>query len=168
MLIVSDTSPLRYLIEVGAIESLPRLYGNILTTPQVLAELKQGQFPTVVQEWSSKPAPWLKVESPNTVQFLDRLDEGEATSLSLAIERQADVLLVDERKATQIARDRGLVTAGTLAVLRDAGLSGMINFHDAIRRLTSSTDFRHTKALIARITADFELAERKAPRDRGG
>jgi predicted nucleic acid-binding protein len=55
MLIVSDTSPLRYLIEVGAIEFLPRLYGEILTTPQVLGELRQGQFPVAVQEWSANP-----------------------------------------------------------------------------------------------------------------
>ena len=40
MLVVSDTSPLRYLIEVGAVEVLPRLYSSVLTTPQVMQELR--------------------------------------------------------------------------------------------------------------------------------
>jgi predicted nucleic acid-binding protein len=109
----------------------------------------------------------LSIESPATVQFLDNLDEGEATALSLAIERHADVLLVDERKATRIARDRGLVTAGTLAVLRDAALSGAINFRDAIDRLTSKTDFHHTKTLIEQVTTDFESALHQRIRDEG-
>jgi predicted nucleic acid-binding protein len=161
MLIVSDTSPLRYLIEVAAIDFLPRLYGEIYTTPQVLDELRQGRFPIAVQQWASDPAPWLKIASPASVQFLEELDEGEATALSLAIERRADVLLVDERKATRIARDRGLITAGTLAVLRDAALSGSLDFHSAIRRLTTATNFHHSKELIEKVTADFESARSK-------
>jgi predicted nucleic acid-binding protein len=145
MLIVSDTSPLRYLVEVAAIDVLPRLYGDVLTTPQVVAELRQGGFPPLVRQWSDRPPQWLKIESPITVQFLESLDEGEATALSLAIERRADVLLVDERKATRIARDQGLSTAGTLAVLKDAALSGMIDFRQSIDRLTKRTQFRHTR-----------------------
>jgi len=167
MLIVSDTSPLRYLIEIEAIDVLPRLYGEILTTPQVLTELRQGQFPAVVRHWADCLPGWLKIESPTTVQFLESLDEGEATALSLAIERHADVLLVDERKATRVARDRGLATAGTLAVLRDAALSGMLDFRQAVRRLTSETAFHHTRALIDRVIADFETERQFGGRDGG-
>jgi predicted nucleic acid-binding protein len=164
MLIVSDTSPLRYLVEVGAIDALPRLYGEVLTTPQVLNELRQGQFPAVVQQWAKNLPSWLKIESPARVKFADELDEGEATALSLAIERRADVLLVDERRATRIARDQGLATAGTLAVLRDAALGGMLNFRDVMQRLTGETNFHHTKALIEQVTADFEAAQKQHPK----
>ena len=62
MLIVSDTSPLRYLIEIEAIDVLPRLYGEILTTPQVLTELRQGQFPAVVRHWADCLPGWLKIQ----------------------------------------------------------------------------------------------------------
>jgi predicted nucleic acid-binding protein len=115
MLIVSDTSPLRYLVQVGAVDLLPRLYGEVLTTPEVHGELRQGQFPADVRQWAESPPSWLKIESPAQVRFLESLDTGEAAALSLAIERHADVLLVDERKATRVARDCGLATAGTLA-----------------------------------------------------
>jgi predicted nucleic acid-binding protein len=163
MLIASDTSPLRYL---AAIEVLPRLYGEVLTTLNVIQELCQDRFPTVVAQWANHPPPWLLIESPVTIRFLETLDIGEASALSLAIERHADVLLVDERKATSVAHSNDMRTAGTLAVLRDAALAGLIDFHAAVRRLTSETQFRHTHSLIARVAADFEQEVQQ--RQRGG
>lgn len=156
MLIVSDTGPLRYLIQVGCSDVLPQLYGQILTTPQVMDELRLPHFPVAVRTWADRPPAWLRIESPAAVRFLDSLDEGEATALSLAIERHADVLLVDERKATRVARQSGLTTAGTLAVLRDAGLSGLIDFHAAVDRLTRQTQFHHDKDLIDQVVKDFD------------
>ncbi len=45
MIVVSDTGPLRYLIEVDAIQALPQLYGEVLTSPQILRELRLEHFP---------------------------------------------------------------------------------------------------------------------------
>lgn len=156
MIIVCDTSPIHYLIEVDAIESLPRLYGQVLTTPDVIRELRQNRFPDAVKQWASSPPPWLAIQSPVETRFSEILDVGEASALSLAIEQRADVLLVDERKAVRVASDNGMKTAGTLAVLRDAGIAGVIDFHAAVRRLTSETKFRHTDALIAQVISSFE------------
>ena len=164
LLIVSDTGPLRYLIEVGCADVLPKLYGQVLTTPQVLAELRLPHFPSAVRAWADRAPAWLCIESPTATKFLDSLDEGEATALSLALERHADVLLVDERKATRLARESGVTTAGTLAILRDAGLSGLIDFHSAIAHLTSQTRFRHDKALIAQVVKGFD-SQRQAKGD---
>src|SRR4051812_32691766 len=121
MIIVSDTSPLRYLVEVDVVEALPRLYGQVLTTPQVLAELRLGHFPEKVRQWAEHPASWLSIDQPRTISFLDRLDDGEASALSLARERAADLVLIDERTATEVARSMGLRSMGTLAVLQEAG-----------------------------------------------
>jgi len=163
MIIVSDTGPLRYLIEVAAIEALPQLYGNVLTTPQVLAELRLGHFPEKVQRWAAQPPVWLEIAQPRTLAFLDRLDDGEASALSLARERTADLVLIDERAGTELARSIGLHSLGTLAVLQEAGYEGYIDFPAALRTLTTQTQFRHTAALIARVTADYQrrLQERE-------
>ncbi|MBI4581924.1 MAG: DUF3368 domain-containing protein, partial [Planctomycetes bacterium] len=99
MIIVSDTGPLRYLVEVDAIHALPQLYGEVLTTPQILRELRLEHFPDVVRLWAQRPPDWLKVEAPIDLAFLDRLDDGEASALSLARERCADLVLIDERAA---------------------------------------------------------------------
>ena len=164
MIIVSDTSPLRYLVEVEAVEALPLLYGTVLTTPQVLAELRLGHFPEKVRQWAEHAPGWLGVDQPRSISYLDRLDEGEASALSLARERAADLVLIDERAATEVARSMGLRSMGTLAVLQESGYEGYVDFHAALRKLTTNTQFRHTPALIAQVTADYErrLRERRS------
>jgi predicted nucleic acid-binding protein len=158
-LIVCDTGPIRYLIEVEAIDLLVRLYGRVMTTPQVLVELQATNFPDVVKKWASNPPVWLDVQATSWLQFADVLDLGEASALSLALEVKADLILLDERMATKVAIEHGLVTAGTLAVLRDAGVAGLINFREVIRRLTEQTRFRHSKGLIERLLDDFDRAK---------
>ena len=43
--IVSDTTPLNYLILIDAVEILPRLYGRVLIPPAVREELNQSSTP---------------------------------------------------------------------------------------------------------------------------
>src|ERR1700722_17900021 len=89
ILVVSNTSPLRYLVEVDAIHVLPKLYDQVMTTHHVMAELCQGHFPDIVRQWAEYPPAWLQIESPLTMRFTDRLDDGEASAVSLACERKA-------------------------------------------------------------------------------
>lgn len=156
MLLVSDTSPLRYLVEVDAIEVLPKLYGDVLTTPQVMEELCQEHFPQSVKMWAQHAPAWLKVESPREIRFLDQLDEGEASALSLACERRSNLLLVDERAGSRVAHSCGVGTIGTLGILQEAGHENLLEFRAAIQRLITETAFRHTTTLIQAVIADFE------------
>jgi predicted nucleic acid-binding protein len=58
---------------------------------------------------------------------LAHLDEGEAHAITLALERRADLLLIDERDGTAAARARGLTVTRTLGVLesrRQQGIRG--------------------------------------------
>ena len=43
-MIVSNTSPLYYLHQLGCLEVLRDLFGHVHTTPQVLAELHAGEL----------------------------------------------------------------------------------------------------------------------------
>ena len=54
------------------------------------------------------------------------LDPGEAEAIVLAIERRADLLLVDERRARQIATAAGLTVTGLLGTVARAKLAGLI------------------------------------------
>lgn len=53
---------------------------------------------------------------------------------------------------------------GTLAVLQEAGVEGYIDFDAALHELTTRTQFRHTKELIAQVSADYErrMQERRS------
>ena len=150
MIVVSDTGPLRYLIEVNAAHVLPRLYGQVLTTPQVIRELTLPHFPSIVRNWIECPPAWLKIDSPDTILFTDRLDMGEASAISLACERSARLILIDERDGTEVARSLGFATFGTLGVLAQAGARGEIDFERAITQLTKNTKFCHTLEVIDR------------------
>jgi predicted nucleic acid-binding protein len=47
--VVSDTSPLHYLIECDAINSLKTLFGEVIVPPTVFAELQHIRTPEVVR-----------------------------------------------------------------------------------------------------------------------
>ncbi len=46
--VVSDTTPLNYLILIGDVDILPRLLGRVLVPPAVIKELKHPQTPPPV------------------------------------------------------------------------------------------------------------------------
>jgi hypothetical protein len=56
MIVVADTSPINYLVLIGQIEILPRLYTRITIPSAVLKELKHPVAPEPVRDWSAKSA----------------------------------------------------------------------------------------------------------------
>ncbi|HEX4135343.1 MAG TPA: DUF3368 domain-containing protein [Bryobacteraceae bacterium] len=62
-------------------------------------------------------------------------------------------LLVDDREAVAVARDKGLRVAGTLTVLAMAAQKGLLDLIDAIDRL-KRTSFHYRQELIDRFLAD--------------
>lgn len=138
----------------------------MLTTPQILRELQLEHFPEVVRVWAEHPPGWLAVEAPINLALLERLDDGEASALSLARERCADLVLIDERAAARVAQSIGLKSMGTLAVLAEAGYEGLIDFHAAIDRLTTRTRFRFTRELIAQVVAHYDRDRHNRVNDR--
>jgi predicted nucleic acid-binding protein len=157
MLVVSNTSPLRYLVEVEAVHVLPKLYSHVMTTPLVMAELCQGHFPDVVRRWAEHPPAWLQIESATLLRFQDRLDDGEASAVSLACERRASLVLIDERPGRKAARSAGIEPRGTLGILARAGADGHLDFAAALHALTTRTKFRSTPDLIADAKRQYEI-----------
>ena len=51
--VIADTSPLNYLILVGAVDILPRLYGRVMIPDLVLRELTGEGAPKEVAEWAA-------------------------------------------------------------------------------------------------------------------
>jgi predicted nucleic acid-binding protein len=148
MIVVSDNSPLQYLILIECIDVLPALYGQVMTTPQVIEELSQTETPDAVRKWAESPPQWLRIESPSKVDFLDLIDIGEASAISLAREQHADLLLIDERAGTEAARHAGIQVVGTLGVLIEAGIERLIDFDAVLNLLTSKTSFYASNNLV--------------------
>ena len=58
--------------------------------------------------------------------LLTKLDAGEAQAIVLALETNCDLLLMDERIGTNVARQEGLQTIGLVGVLIKAKENGII------------------------------------------
>jgi predicted nucleic acid-binding protein len=149
MIAVADTSPLCYLVLIGEIELLPKLFGQVLVPPAVVAELLHEDAPVVVRLWAVKLPSWISVqESPVHGDVgMENLQAGERAAIILAESINADTILLDEKSARRIAADRGLRIAGTLGVLSEATARGLVDLATAIDRLMK-TNFRYSPALL--------------------
>ena len=153
MIVVADTSPLNYLVQIECADLLPRLYRRILVPPRVVEELSRAGAPAAVRAWLAEKPRWIEVSRlhlpPN--EELALLDAGEREAIQLAEEQKAQVLLIDERKGRLTAERRGLTTTGTLGVLLSAGAKRWIDAEPAYRRLLRETTFRTSAALEAQF-----------------
>ena len=64
MIVVADTSPLNYLILIGAVDLLPSLYGSIYTAPACASELSAPGAPEEVRQWFESRPDWMVVTVP--------------------------------------------------------------------------------------------------------
>jgi predicted nucleic acid-binding protein len=123
--VVADTSPLNYLVLIGEIGILRRLYGRVLVPSEVLAELSANGTPSTVLDWAQSRPEWLEVREVHTNQedpALRHIDPGERAAILLAQQEPDVLLLMDDAAGRAEANRRKIPNAGTLGVLRAAAL----------------------------------------------
>ena len=149
MIVVSDTSPICYLVLIEAIDLLPQLYGQVIIPQAVLLELDALGAPSVLREWIEDPPSWLNVRAVKITndQSLSCLDFGERHAISLAVKLKADLIILDEREARKVAASRNLKVIGLLGVLYQAALRDLIDLAESIERLRK-TNFRVSSNLL--------------------
>ncbi|MEQ9354484.1 MAG: DUF3368 domain-containing protein [Coleofasciculus chthonoplastes F3-SA18-01] len=137
MIVISDTSPICYLLLINQIEILPVLY-NVVTIPQTVAdELSVSESPPVVKRWIAHPPSWLQIRLLSTSQGieLDKLDPGEREAILLAEELKANLVILDDKAARRIALERGLIIIGLLGILKDAARAGLLDLEITFEQL---------------------------------
>jgi predicted nucleic acid-binding protein len=92
---------------------------------------------------------WVEVHpaSASDDVSLERLDAGEGAAIVLAVEFDADMLLMDDREGVIAALRKGFRVAGTLGVLSMASRHGLLNLADAFDRL-KRTNFHYRQELM--------------------
>src|SRR3954469_23906468 len=117
-IVVSDTSPIRALHQLGQLSLLEMLFGEVLVPPAVAAELAAPRraFPPI----DVTTIGCLRLRAPQdqsrVASLLQKLDPGESEAIALALELGAD-LLIDEATGRSEARRLGIQPVGVLAVL---------------------------------------------------
>jgi len=120
MHVVVNTSPLLNLAVIEQADLLHKLFGTV-TAPEVVRseiEALSHRNPRFSSVNVVSIATFVPVQDRARVALLSlHLDPGEAEAIALAVETNADLLLLDERLATRTAQCLGLRTLGLLGVL---------------------------------------------------
>ena len=138
--IIADSSCLIILANIGLLNILNDLYGEIIITPQVR------------KEFNDNLPDWIKVveaKDKSLMQTLSiSLDIGEASSITLCMEQKNETLLIiDERKGRKVAKELGISIIGTIGIILKAKEEGKIKSLIVIIEKLESSDFRMSKQL---------------------
>jgi predicted nucleic acid-binding protein len=167
ILVVADTSPLNYLIQINCHELLPALYGQVLIPAAVFEELQHPATPAAVLGWAQQLPPWIDVRevSSEPDSTLNGLGPGEREAIQLAERERADLLLIDERLGVRLAQQHGLTVTGTLGILIQAAVRRLVDMEEVIAQLQKTT-FRCTPEMYerARQRAREEMGKSTYPR----
>jgi predicted nucleic acid-binding protein len=150
MIVVSDTSPILYLLLIDQLDLLPLLYQKIFIPEAARDEMLATGAPVALQQWANNPPDWLEIRRVelSTNSDLIQLDPGERAAIQLAQQNNADLLLVDDKPARRVARNLGLRVTGLLGVLDEAATLKQIDLLTALNQLISETNFRAAPDLI--------------------
>ena len=150
MTVVSDTSPISYLVLIGREEVISQLYGDVLIPEAVYSELVHPRSPEAVRERISDSPSWLNVETlsledeglrlgEEEQRGLQDLDPGEHKSILLATLEEGSLLLIDERAGRAFAKKFDVKVTGTIGVLGAAAQKGLVDPAQAARDLRETT-----------------------------
>jgi predicted nucleic acid-binding protein len=153
-LVVSDTSPVRALDHLGLLHVLEGLFAVVLVPPAVRDELLQPTRTCPLIDLSK--VPYVRVQAPRDTgrvsSLLTELDPGEAEALALALEVQAQLVLMDERKGRRVAERLGLTSIGAVGLLLEAKKAGLVTaVHPLLLRLRDDIAFFMSDPLLDRV-----------------
>ena len=136
---IVDASCLIALDNINEIDLLPKLYEQILVTPEVAAEVGD-----------SMPE-WIERRSSTNTSLVDHLTSdleiGEATSIALALEVPNCVLIIDEKKGRRTASQLGLEIIGTIGVVMKGMEDGLIKSPNTVVDRLEKAGFRFSESL---------------------
>lgn len=158
IVVVSDTSPILALHHLGLIPILGKMFERVAVPPAVKAELDLPRPKFEVVDISRYEFIDLRTphDAVSIADFRRTLDIGESEALALALEINAQAILIDEASGRAVAAERHLLAIGTLGILLRAKELGYVDrVRPLVERLVSEIDFFVSQELKRHV---FELA----------
>jgi len=143
MIVVSDTSVITALIQVGRHSLLQDLYEIVLVPEAVHRELRRSHpaFPGFLEVRSA-------ADREKVARLTTELDLGEAEAIVLALESSADLLLIDEKIGRLVALREGLAITGLMGVLVAAKRKNRIpSVRELVGQIETEAGFRVSEAV---------------------
>ncbi len=146
-IIISDTSCLIALSNIGLLNILKDLYQEIIITQEVKHEFGEN-----LPEWIIV----LKVnDTGRQTEIAMKLDMGEASSIALALETENSILIIDEIKGRTVAKTYQIEIIGTIGVLLLANKKGLIkDVMSTILKLVNN-GFRLSDKVIEKLIENY-------------
>jgi hypothetical protein len=145
---IADASTLIHLAAIKRLALLKEFHGKVIITPAVWREVvTEGRGrPGSREVEMARQAGWIEILTPDNQELVkllrQDLDEGEAETIALAVEQQADVVFLDEADARRMAKIYNLRKTGVIGVLMRAKLQGKINsLKEELDRLREEAGF---------------------------
>jgi uncharacterized protein len=114
-ILVADTSPLISLIVINKLSVLTDLYEEVYLPKEVWDELNAHLEITTYREDLLRLSYFVKnVTAPF---YNPKIDRGELEAIALYKQLNADFLLIDDKKAREVAEENNINCIGTLAIL---------------------------------------------------
>ena len=114
-IVISNTSPLISLLLIGKIEILKGLFRKVLIPNEVYDEIILKEQKITIDNCIKKG--YLVRSKATKLPVLHGLDKGEAFAISLALEFDNSLLIMDDRRGKELAESIGIRVVGTIGVL---------------------------------------------------
>ena len=145
MIVVSDASPIIALFEIGRLELLKEVFGEVIVTDVVAVETQMA-LPD-----------WIAVRTDYNYeayqQLCNKLDRGEASAIALTKSIKGATLLIDERKGRAVAARIGISYVGLLGVIVMAKKQQVVELGMPILNALIANGFRVSDSIIELIKA---------------
>lgn len=153
-IVIADTSPLQYLFQLGLLDVLHELYGNVLVPEAVRDELLVGRS-LGIDVPDPDDFPWITLRSTTTHASVAPLElgAGETAALSLALDIVDPIVVFDDAAARTAAATLNIPSTGTLGVLLLAKERRLVISMASVITKLEQRGFRIAPAVIARVLA---------------
>ena len=142
-IIISDTSSLIALTNIGELEILKGVYEEVVITPEI------------AEEYGLETPDWIRIEQVNDKQKFKllnlELDEGESSGIALALENESSLLKKEKKKGRGIAKKLGIRITGILGVMIRAKETGVVEKIKPLVDKLEKVDFRMSARLKSQI-----------------
>lgn len=124
---ICDTSVIQYFHQLDRLDLLPELIGTIILPPAVLEELEEGHA-IGVDLPDVNTLNWIRIRVPQSAPALPLTDlgPGETQVLALAAEHPGTPVILDDARARKEAKHLQVPFTGTLGLLLNAKIAGLI------------------------------------------
>lgn len=141
--IITDTSTLILFHSIDELNLLRKVYGDLITTPEV------------AEEFGEKMPDWIKIQEVSDRKYQDfletQVDLGEASAIALATEYEDVLLILDDLKARKLATRLKFKITGALGIIHKAKQLSIIDKVKPLINKLLATDFRIAENIIQEI-----------------